>query len=90
MEASSAIMAPIPTKNNGEKHYPPNPAGELELGDLLLSDNPNPRLKPPDHSSLVPDGGLIAWIQCAGSFFLFFNGFGMVNTFGRLWMVMCR
>ena len=30
----------------------------------------------------IPDGGLIAWIQCAGSFSLMLNSFGIVNSFG--------
>jgi hypothetical protein len=30
----------------------------------------------------IPDGGLIAWLQCASSFCLFFNCWGIVNTFG--------
>ncbi|KZF20961.1 monocarboxylate permease-like protein, mch4 [Xylona heveae TC161] len=29
-----------------------------------------------------PDGGIQAWLQVAGSFFLFFNSWGTVNTFG--------
>ena len=37
---------------------------------------------PTDSSPKGLDGGLVAWTQCAGSFFLFFNGWGIVNTFG--------
>lgn len=33
-------------------------------------------------TSDVPDGGLVAWLQVAGSFSLFFNSWGIVNTFG--------
>ncbi|KAF6219615.1 hypothetical protein HO133_004084 [Letharia lupina] len=29
-----------------------------------------------------PDDGLVAWLQVAGSFFLFFNSWGTVNAFG--------
>ncbi|KAJ5433025.1 uncharacterized protein N7458_012181 [Penicillium daleae] len=29
-----------------------------------------------------PNGGLVAWLQVAGAFFLFFNCWGVVNTFG--------
>ncbi|KAJ5370752.1 Major facilitator superfamily domain general substrate transporter [Penicillium cataractarum] len=29
-----------------------------------------------------PNGGLTAWLQVAGAFFLFFNCWGVVNTFG--------
>lgn len=30
----------------------------------------------------VPNGGLTAWLQVLASFFLFFNSWGIVNTFG--------
>lgn len=30
----------------------------------------------------VPNGGLTAWLQVLGSFFLFFNTWGIVNSFG--------
>ena len=33
-------------------------------------------------TSAIPNGGLAAWLQCAGSFFLFFNCWGVVNSFG--------
>ncbi|KOS22615.1 Riboflavin transporter MCH5 [Escovopsis weberi] len=29
-----------------------------------------------------PDGGLMAWLQVLGAFFLFFNSWGIVNSFG--------
>ncbi|KAL2841045.1 MFS general substrate transporter [Aspergillus pseudoustus] len=29
-----------------------------------------------------PDGGLRAWLQVAGAFFLFFNSWGVINSFG--------
>ncbi|KAL2861872.1 major facilitator superfamily domain-containing protein [Aspergillus pseudodeflectus] len=29
-----------------------------------------------------PDGGSTAWLQVAGAFFLFFNSWGVINTFG--------
>ena len=35
-------------------------------------------------ASTIPDGGLIAWLQCAGSFSLLLNSFGVVNSFGVL------
>ena len=37
----------------------------------------------PDIIAGPPDGGLLAWTQCVGSFFLFFNSWGLVNTFGE-------
>ncbi|KAK6375704.1 hypothetical protein LTS17_007526 [Exophiala oligosperma] len=30
----------------------------------------------------VPDGGTLAWLQVAGSWLLFFNSWGIINTFG--------
>jgi hypothetical protein len=30
----------------------------------------------------VPNGGTIAWLQVLASFFLFFNSWGIINTFG--------
>lgn len=36
-----------------------------------------------DAISAIPDGGLTAWLQCVGSFSLFFNSWGIVNTFGK-------
>lgn len=32
--------------------------------------------------SSVPNGGLLAWLQVLGAFFLFFNSWGIVNSFG--------
>ncbi|KAJ6141377.1 hypothetical protein N7470_009767 [Penicillium chermesinum] len=29
-----------------------------------------------------PNGGVVAWLQVVGAFFLFFNSWGVVNTFG--------
>ncbi|GIJ91968.1 hypothetical protein Asppvi_010943 [Aspergillus pseudoviridinutans] len=37
-------------------------------------------VKPPMFE--VPDGGLVAWLQVAGGFSLFFNTWGNLNTFG--------
>ena len=33
-------------------------------------------------ASTIPDAGLTAWLQCAGSFSLLLNSFGIVNSFG--------
>lgn len=32
----------------------------------------------------IPDGGLTAWLQCAGSFALLLNSFGLINSFGMI------
>ncbi|TKW54809.1 Riboflavin transporter MCH5 [Colletotrichum tanaceti] len=33
-------------------------------------------------ADLPPDGGRLAWLQVAGSFFLFFNSWGMIGSYG--------
>ncbi|OOF92824.1 hypothetical protein ASPCADRAFT_54322 [Aspergillus carbonarius ITEM 5010] len=38
--------------------------------------------KAPGPPSDIPNGGFLAWYQVMGSFFLFFNCWGVVNTFG--------
>ncbi|KAH6614359.1 major facilitator superfamily domain-containing protein [Chaetomium sp. MPI-SDFR-AT-0129] len=38
--------------------------------------------KPSDQPPAPPDGGLLAWLQVLGSFFLFMNSWGLVNTYG--------
>ncbi|PVI04849.1 MFS general substrate transporter [Periconia macrospinosa] len=35
-----------------------------------------------NNASSIPDGGLMAWLQVLGSFFLFFNTWGVINMFG--------
>ncbi|KAF2731844.1 MFS general substrate transporter [Polyplosphaeria fusca] len=44
------------------------------------------RVKSKGHSvsdaSSIPNGGLWAWLQVLGAFFLFFNSWGIINTFG--------
>lgn len=30
----------------------------------------------------VADGGLIAWLHCISAFLLFFNGWGVIGSFG--------
>ncbi|KZT02251.1 MFS general substrate transporter [Laetiporus sulphureus 93-53] len=40
----------------------------------------SPASAPPEIN--FPDGGTIAWLQVVGSFFLFFNSWGIINTFG--------
>ncbi|KAJ8067614.1 hypothetical protein OCU04_003224 [Sclerotinia nivalis] len=40
-----------------------------------------PRVAPNPHAD-IPNGGVVAWLQVVGSFFLFFNSWGIVNMFG--------
>lgn len=34
------------------------------------------------HSDDIPDGGIIAWLQVLGSFLIYFNNWGLANSFG--------
>ncbi|GKZ36373.1 hypothetical protein AbraIFM66950_007408 [Aspergillus brasiliensis] len=47
-----------------------------EIEKLSVDHDPAPLRPPP------PDGGIAAWLQVAGAFFLFFNSWGIINTFG--------
>ncbi|KAI1615596.1 major facilitator superfamily domain-containing protein [Exophiala viscosa] len=38
-------------------------------------------VRQPDED-IIPDGGLLAWLQVAGSWLLFFNSWGIINSFG--------
>ena len=44
---------------------------------------------PSNLASIIPDGGTTAWFQCAGSFSLLLNSFGVVNSFGVFQIVDC-
>jgi hypothetical protein len=43
---------------------------------------PPPAAPPGDFLGSVPNGGLQAWLQVVAGFALFFNTFGILNTFG--------
>ncbi|KAJ5671226.1 MFS general substrate transporter, partial [Penicillium longicatenatum] len=53
------------------------PAGEADISEAEKQLPEKPDDPPPP-----PDGGAVAWLQVAGAFFLFFNSWGVVNTFG--------
>ncbi|KAK5012603.1 hypothetical protein LTR60_004295, partial [Cryomyces antarcticus] len=55
-------------------HQPPLDGGAVEK---QISKNPSV-----NNVNAIPNGGLTAWLQVAGSFFLFFNSWGIINTFG--------
>lgn len=48
-----------------------------------------PEAKPPagPPGGPVPNGGLQAWLQVLGSWMLFFNTWGLLNTFGTIFMM---
>ncbi|OAA54526.1 Major facilitator superfamily domain, general substrate transporter [Niveomyces insectorum RCEF 264] len=45
-------------------------------------DKPAGRQPSPPPPAPPPDGGLLAWLQVLGSWFLFMNSWGLVNTYG--------
>jgi hypothetical protein len=51
---------------------------------LLIAPQPsdNPALDVDQGPSPPPDGGFWAWMQCVGGFCIFFNTWGMLNSFG--------
>ena len=55
----------------------------LNLSESSTEGKSIPNILPSNSTSEIPNGGVVAWIQCAGSFFLFFNCWGVVNTFGK-------
>ncbi|KAI6891234.1 hypothetical protein KC318_g13913, partial [Hortaea werneckii] len=61
------------TSKDEEKETPPAEAA------------PEPNAKPPQPGppgGPPPNGGLTAWLQVVGSWMLFFNTWGILNTFG--------
>lgn len=72
-------MAPGHDEKDPEASHP---AGKMGVNTLSVAEESSPKTEPTRNPSAIPDGGLVAWTQCAGSFFLFFNGFGIINTFG--------
>lgn len=68
MEAAKTQEASQMAPNSSENLDPPKT-------ESLLAPNPT--------SPSLTDGGLTGWLQCLGAFFLFFNSWGIVNTFGK-------
>ena len=49
---------------------------------ILGADSTN---KPENRGSpSIPDGGFTAWLQCVAGFCIFFNTWGLLNSFGTL------
>lgn len=72
-------IAPMPPENNDNTANHSNEADSKDQSDLDKS------TKPPEHTGgppPPPNGGLVAWLQVAAGFILFFNTWGMINTFG--------
>ncbi|KAM3084419.1 hypothetical protein ACMFMG_001476 [Clarireedia jacksonii] len=55
---------------------------EEKSGDISEVRSHNETPIAPPQAPAIPDGGIVAWLQVLGSFFLFFNSWGIVNTYG--------
>ncbi|KAK3203221.1 hypothetical protein GRF29_112g563471 [Pseudopithomyces chartarum] len=58
------------------------------VGEEQANENVGEKLEPSksrpsiNNAAAIPNGGLTAWLQVLGAFFLFFNSWGIINTFG--------
>lgn len=48
----------------------------------MSAEDQKPRAAPPPGIPVQPDGGLDAWLQVFGGFFVYFNTWGLIITFG--------
>ncbi|KAF1978444.1 MFS general substrate transporter [Bimuria novae-zelandiae CBS 107.79] len=53
--------------------------GKEKIGEQLEPSKSRPSI---NNALAIPNGGLAAWSQVLGAFFLFFNSWGIINTFG--------
>ena len=80
-------FATISSENVRKTSQASKSAEEIRSRPSLDVDDVKLEIEPINNFDEVPDGGFTAWVQCAGSFLLFFNGFGLINTFGSLGQV---
>lgn len=49
-----------------------------------FGEQPEQDAAPPSANvDVIPDGGLVAWLQVVGTFFCYFNTWGVINMFGE-------
>ncbi|KAL9094562.1 MAG: hypothetical protein Q9165_003121 [Trypethelium subeluteriae] len=72
-----------PVQEDLEQHARQKETGLNEDGGQVDKQATQVSAKPSVHSlRSIPNGGLQAWLQVMGAFFLFFNSWGLINTFG--------
>ncbi|KAF2019536.1 putative monocarboxylate permease [Aaosphaeria arxii CBS 175.79] len=76
IEANGGKEVNAPVKDDAEIEDDQQYAGDEQGLNKVVS-----RKSVRDTSS-IPNGGLVAWLQVLGAFFLLFNTWGIVNTFG--------
>ncbi|KAB8264262.1 major facilitator superfamily domain-containing protein [Aspergillus pseudonomiae] len=69
-------MTVTPDNHSGSSSSPPSTLPVEVENEKAIPVQETPAPPPP------PNGGLVAWLQVVGAFFLFFNSWGVVNTFG--------
>ncbi|GAB7362043.1 hypothetical protein MBLNU230_g2077t1 [Neophaeotheca triangularis] len=78
-----AAEPPLTAEEDGPNQLPAESLTTKEApqegGDLEKVQSAKPSI---NNIKSVPNGGLTAWLQVLGSFFLFFNSWGIVNSFG--------
>ncbi|KAK0515033.1 hypothetical protein JMJ35_002412 [Cladonia borealis] len=72
-------MAHLDSNRNGDTKPDLAPHKDIPLSDRSLDDLVK---EAPPLVDDIPNGGVTAWLQVVGSFFLFFNSWGIVNAFG--------
>ncbi|KAI9830722.1 MAG: hypothetical protein M1819_005386 [Sarea resinae] len=76
---SSETSTPSTSEANGtmkeEADLEQSPDAIKEVDAEMTSTKPPP-------AAPIPNGGFVAWLQVLGAFFLFFNPWGLVNSFG--------
>ena len=72
-------MASEPTIEANEKETAPFSSKNDSNANTLTA--PEPEVAKPAGPSPPPDGELVAWLQVAGGFMIFFNTWGLINTF---------
>ncbi|KAI8716623.1 MFS domain-containing protein [Fusarium sp. LHS14.1] len=70
-----------PTTNHFPPTLPPEPEKKVAR-DTAPQDSDGVSLKPAEAASCPPNGGSRAWLNVLGSFMLYFNTWGILNTFG--------
>ncbi|KAL5378822.1 hypothetical protein DPSP01_008862 [Paraphaeosphaeria sporulosa] len=78
----------ISIHSSQQQEAPQDAIQEKEQQVIEESEKPGAPLEPSksrpsiNNAAAIPNGGVTAWLQVVGAFFLFFNSWGIINTFG--------